>query len=739
MFVGQENQQDPAHDGIPQTTVIEDKNANANEMTQYTFEQYRIKLIDAILNDHILTGTICESIVHSYSTDLIQTFCSTVEKNFDDDLSHCQQAIEFVSRWLLLIDDNDHQSLDSYSNKHAWFLSHAYTSFEYEQNDIVSMYSAFRTINRIGSSSLSYNNLFGDESITRSNFREKFFYLIFNYLWENLNQLCKSNENCEKWIYTYTFISKYYPSEKVLRGLELAEIKSQIEFMGLAYLILLNDSINESHRLISILLTEIKINESSVCLRLIPTITNIINEYLKNNNIVNSTLFIDLQHWIITLVKSIKQPSKQDIFFLFKYIDVSACPLSIAMKQILLDEAINVFLCIEDRSKQYFDIWDRFKMIPYLLECVSSFDFINDYRIPFHPSILSDNNDLQKRQVLFDLYFFHLRHQMTNESITTTLINKGMLLRLQNIQNQQLKSIGENIFTQLKDYFRVTMIGLLLCEINLNATEQNNANDILSTIIQEFLSIDDQATEFNHYLHIFLSTIILKKSWNFLLNLLKSENIQHLNNEWATKLYCLLELKETKNETKHLQLCHQIQFTLSSKNDSSIFPELHEPYQELRKIIDTCVKNNTEVNCWEHLSEWVQSKMNTDPVNLQLKEIKAMVLLIIYYEYYCTNRLSSIHSLLELIENSLELTIEELKLFRVLIRPVEFMVGYPRDNNHDDKNFLNDIFKLDCDDEFELCIRHLLVNLMAMIYLGGENSFLWTFMFQPSKLQDTFG
>ncbi|CAF1550751.1 unnamed protein product, partial [Rotaria sordida] len=33
---------------------------------------------------------------------------------------------------------------------------------------------------------------------------------------------------------------------------------------------------------------------------------------LENKNIINSTVFIDLQQWIITILKSIKQPLKQD-------------------------------------------------------------------------------------------------------------------------------------------------------------------------------------------------------------------------------------------------------------------------------------------------------------------------------------------------------------------------------------------------------------------------------------------
>ncbi|CAF2707124.1 unnamed protein product [Rotaria sp. Silwood2] len=119
-----------------------------------------------------------------------------------------------------------------------------------------------------------------------------------------------------------------------------------------------------------------------------------------------------------------------------------------------------------------------------------------------------------------------------------------------------------------------------------------------------------------------------------------------------------------------------------------------------------------------------------------------MLLLIIYYEYYCNNQLSSINTLLDIIENNLQLLSEELRLFRVFIKPEQYMIGYTRENNNNnnrDKNFLNDLFKLDCKDEFQLSLRHMLVNLMAMILLGGQQSFLWTFMFQPLTLQNTFG
>ncbi len=691
------------------------------------------------MNDKVLTDIICERILHSYSDDLVRTFCTIAENNFQNDRIQCQQTIEFVSRWLLLIDENDRQSLDSFDNKNLWHLAHVYTLFEYEQNDLISMYSASRIINCLHSTRESDNNLFNNENITRSNVRERFFRSIFDYLWKNLSQLCLNNENNKAWIYTYTFISKYYPSEKVLKGTELIKIKNKIEFMNLAYLIFFNDKTSEPQELVSILLQETDFNQSSICLKLLPNLTDIICRYSISKNIDNLTLMIDLQQWIITILKSTGQTSKQDVHSLFEYLDKSTFQLSLSMKQYLFDELINLSLKFKQRNKRTFDIWDRFDLIPTILNCTSNLEYLENYQIPYHPSILSDVDDLETRPVLLDLYFFHLQYQMINETISWKLVNKGMLLKLAKIEDRRLKSSAENLFQQLKNHFRLKMIGLLLCQTNSDERDFNIINSILSTIITELLLIDQQPTELNLNLQFFLSTIISKQSWTYLLNLLKSKIIQDANNQWATNLYDLLKLKHRPKQNKYLYLCHQIQFTLSSDDHSSIFPKLHQPYEELREIIDTCVQNNTEENQWNNLSDWIGLKLNSDPIELELNEIKVMLLLIIYYDYYCNNQLSLIDSLLELIEHSLQLSSEELRVFRVFIRPKEYLIGYSIDNNNIDKNFLNNLFQLDCEGEFELSLRHMLVNLLTMIILGGKQSFLWTFVFQPSTLQNTFG
>ena len=331
---------------------------------------------------------------------------------------------------------------------------------------------------------------------------------------------------------------------------------------------------------------------------------------------------------------------------------------------------------------------------------------------------------------------------MTDENnVTKILINKGMFLKLQNIQNNNLKNITESLFKQLRDYFLMVMTALLLCEINMNDDKMNDINNIMSTIIGEILFIDAESNEFNDNLQLFLSIIISKRGWNFLFELLKSQHCQRWNDQWTIKLCQSLALQQITKQAQHLEFYHQIQFTLSSKPDSSIFPHLHQPYEELRQIISQCVTDNSEGNQWGDLVNWIQSKLDTVPVQLEMKEIKVMLLLNIYYEYYCKNELSSIETLLEAMNNAFQFSSDELRIFNVFLQPERFMIGYMIENDLDaaDKYRLNNLFKLDCNDEFDLSLRHLLVNLIAMILLGGEESFLWTFAFQPLKLQNTYG
>jgi hypothetical protein len=715
-------------------TTTDNNDTNEQEPTQYTFEQFRSKLINSMTNDKVLIDIISERILHSYSNDLVRTFCTITEKNFTTDLIQYQQTIEFISRWLLLIDEYDRRSLDDSPNRFVWLLAHIYTSIEYEQNDLISMYSACRIIDRLDPTRSSYNNLFSNENITRSDLRETFFRSIFDSLWKILCQICSNNENNQAWIYTYTFISKYYPSDKVLQSTQLIDIKSQIEFMNLAYFIFLNEKTPEPQELIVNLLKDTNFNETSVCLKLLPKIIETIHQYFEKKNIDQSTLIIDLQQWIVSILKTMTQ----EINFLFQYLNQSTCPLSLGIKQFLFDELMNLSLKFKAQNKPHFDIWDRLDLIPTLIECISNTDHLENYQIPYHPSILSD---IQTRPVLLDLYFFHLQRQTMNETITWQLLNKGMLLQLPKIENKTMLPFAENLFKQIKDYFQVKIVALLLCQPNLNEEEKKSVGEILSTLITEFLSIGQEPIKLNNHLQLFLSTIISNQSWNYLSNLLKSENIQHVNNQWATTLYDLLGLKERQKQNKYLQIYHQIQFTLSSNyKSSSIFPKLHEPYEELRVIIDQCVQNHTKENQWQPFSDWIQLKLNSNPIQLQLNEIKAILLLNIYHDYYCNNQLSSINTLLEIIENSLKLPIEELQVFRVFIQPERFMIGYSTGNSNDDENNrLNNMFLIDCKDQFELTLRHMLVNLMAMILLGGKESFLWTFAFQPSRLENTFG
>ncbi len=198
-------------------------------------------------------------------------------------------------------------------------------------------------------------------------------------------------------------------------------------------------------------------------------------------------------------------------------------------------------------------------------------------------------------------------------------------------------------------------------------------------------------------------------------------------------MHDLLRLKQRPNENKYLQLCHQIQFTISLNTQWSCFPKLHQPYDELKQIIDQCIRKHPhpQQDQWKELSEWIQLKSNSNPIELQFNEIKVILFFLIYYEYFCNNQLSSIHSFLTVIENDLQVSSEELRVFRAFIHPEQYLIGYAIK----DDNLLNDMFQLDCQNEFELTLRHMLVNLLGMIVFAGKQSFL----FQPLTAQNTFG
>ena len=210
--------------------------------------------------------------------------------------------------------------------------------------------------------------------------------------------------------------------------------------------------------------------------------------------------------------------------------------------------------------------------------------------------------------------------------------------------------------------------------------------------------------------------------------------------EWANTLHRLIALEQTVQRHKYLQLCHQLQFTITPSSAASIFPTLHQPYLELSQLIDQCVKNNDVAQRWTPLSAWIQTKLNTkSSAVISATEIKVMLLLKIYYDYYCNAQLALLDPLITIIENGLQPSAEELRVFRVFLQPEQRMVGYLAVNNGQESNYLNSLFRLDCNDEDELSIRHALVNLLAMILLSGKDSFLWTFAFEPLALTNTFG
>lgn len=726
--------------------VPDDDDTNENE---HTIEEFRFELIKAIEKDSILMKIVNKSVLETYSNDLVQTFCTIVDKSFTDDRVKCQKSIEFVSRWLRLVDENEQRLLDEYRYEYIWRLAHVYTSFEYDRNDLFSLYSACRIMDRLDQTQTFYHQLFDNDNSTRSLVRERLFRRMFDDLWKNLSDVCFNDQTKEIWILCYTMISKYYPSSKVLEQTQLIDIKSHIEFMNLAHFILLNENLTKPEELVTKLLQKFEFlqqnevnyrvgQQKSPYIERYSSIIETVNEYIEEENLPKSTLMIDVQQWIISILKSTNDSYREEIFSLFKYLNQPTCPLTLAIKEFLFDELVNIYLKYIQRNQLIKDTWDSIILLPTMIRCASDGNLLENYCLPYHPSVITHGNT---PSTLLDLFFSNLKRSMTNEVVHCTFINKIMQSTAPTSDIHQLKPSVDAVFRQLKDYFLIQLTALLLCQPDRSVEDQPDVNRILLYIINKYLSIQNNATKLTEPLQNFLSIIVSKFSWNHLLKVLKSDHVQQQNQQWSTTLSRFFEIKQPTTaaaKKSSIQISHQLEFTLASNNEQSIFPHLHQPYTELKTIVDQCVNQNNDEQRWKPFTDWITLNRQGNPPTLQLTEIKVIVLLNIYYEYFCQDRLQSIDSLLPIIERDLDLLVEERLVFRALTQPERCMIGYPR-NQQDERNTLNDFFTPQCQNEDELRIRHCLVNLMAIILLGGKQSFLWSFAFQPLTLVHTHG
>ena len=713
-------------------------------------EEFCLKLAKAILQNKLLSTIISENMISYYSNDLVRIYCITIEGKFDNDHVRATNAIDFISKWLLLKDDNDYKEVQTFTSELVFRLAQVYTTFEYEQNDISLVYSACRILESFNENRSYYVGLCEDQNLTRSEVREKLFQQLFDLLWTKLEKLCssKDEQQIQQWAYMYSFIYQYYPSDTLLRSVKLADAANQIEFMRLSYSIFMNETIPDPTQLISQLLKvqsrdavrpSITNNKSSY-IKMLPAIINTIHEYFasknENEHVEDCTLMIDFHQWLISILRASKQRSQDDINNIFTCLGSSKCKWSIPVKQLLFDELVD--LTLVSSQSVISSVVDRIEyLLPIVITCISNRNLLQDYKIPYHPSIVQKNHG--PRLVLLDLFFFHIDQYVNENKINENLINEFMELKPPKIKDQEVASWSRQICKQFREYFLLRSAALYLCETKTNPDDSNEFMECLKLLISEYLSIDKTTVQLNCGLQIFLSTIVSKHSWSFLLDLLQSDKLKQLNSTWANILYHHLPLKQVPKLNEYLEFPHQLQFALSPNSHAlSIFPHLHQPYDELNQIISTCVNNETETR-WNSLSDWIQLKLSTNLAELQINDIKVMLLLNIYYNYYCNNELQLLNTLLDVIQRTLEPTLEELRVFRSLLDPEHYMIGYSQENNNTDFNYLNHLFRLDCEAVDELCIRHLLINLMVMIIKGGVKSFLWKFAFQPVSVENTYG
>lgn len=699
-------------------------------------KQFRNELIRSLSNDKLLCQLLSPVILRSYTNDSIQRLSTIIKSNLHSNLFQNHQTVEFLSKWLLAIDENEDRPFPRSSNHEMCLLAQVYAKIEYEQQEILSLYSACLILE-----SLDQQKFFITKETIHSRIRDDLFQTMFEQIWLKLVDLSShSSDHLQQWIYSYTLISKYYPSTEVLQRRELLQMKGQIEMMHLAYLIFLNEKTPQPMQLVSSLLQNVPlkkndsclISQTSGCLQYLPVILQKIDEHFQNESANSSCLMIDLLQWI----RSIIEQTQKDVLDIFRFFHQSFFRLSMSMKQFLFDGLANILMDIHTKKQSNStprknDVWDCLRLLPLIVESLPEKN-LGNYRLPYHPSVIPKDHNHQL--ILLDLYFFHLQRLVNEESIKHELINKILLPVTLTISDNSLRASVNSLRDQLRDYFAVYTTARLLCQ-----PDSNNFDILkhaLTAVIQQYLSVD-QLTDQNSYAQLFFAIIISKQSWPYLLTLLQSELLQRVNKVWADQIYNLFQCKQDSSSS--LQIFHRLHFTITTKTTLSIFPQFHQPYHELSVRMEQRTKLSDGNGQWTSISDWIRSKLKDTQPPLTLTEIKVLLLLNIYYDYYCLNLLKLLNGLLEMIKAVLEPTEIELKIFQVFLEPETYMIGYPKDEANTETNELNNLFKVDCQDNTELSIRHSLVNLLAMILLSGQENFLWPFAFDPNRLQKTFG
>ena len=231
------------------------------------------------------------------------------------------------------------------------------------------------------------------------------------------------------------------------------------------------------------------------------------------NTLSKTTLILDVQQWIISILKSTNESYRDEIFSLFKYLNQPTSSLALPSKELLFNELADINSKYLQRNQMIKDTWDRILLLPIMIQCASVENSLENYCLPYHPSVIIEGNT---PSILLDLFFSYLKRLMTNELINCALINKIIQSTAPSHENRQLKPLIDVVFRQIKDYFLIQLTALLLCQTDRSAEDQADVDPILLYMINNYLSIQNNATKLSEPLQNFLSVIVSKFSWDYL-------------------------------------------------------------------------------------------------------------------------------------------------------------------------------------------------------------------------------
>eukprot|EP00698_Gefionella_okellyi_P000162 TRINITY_DN10146_c0_g1_i2.p1 TRINITY_DN10146_c0_g1~~TRINITY_DN10146_c0_g1_i2.p1 ORF type:complete len:5535 (-),score=1671.40 TRINITY_DN10146_c0_g1_i2:10-15267(-) len=579
------------------------------------------------------------------------------------------------------------------------------------------------------------------EHRSRKEFTQFVWHQVFESLWTDLTRLCSVSDEewpvaVTKWTSAFQFISQHFAPGELLQAVD--DVPIHMELMAIAFLYLQSVQTDFEHGAEFIRhVQQTQLGQYSTYN--LEAIVRQIVALIQDENKA-AVIIVDLLIWFVKRSEWRNVSNNVNVKFLLQLMNGSvtlfASGQTILRKQLklyLLRAIENAFARSEPANARR--LLDERIAAELLQHAPLAADAMY---IPEYATV--ENEREQKgcallRQPLADVWFEHCVGETPQAAPLEELARCSdrcyHLLHLPRLQMtmraaEQALAVSNAIQFAVSKHQLVVLSGVYfasqqLQQITRDSLQRQDVGQILDLCCQVSL---------NHSLNarfLFIDTVERIKGNDFVLALLRNDGFRSFA-QWAEPMSEALSVKVPTASliSKPMLMLGELPGELVTAQQAALYDEL-----------SVCVDSAARSSNFAEFIQWVSDHCQTVEMRQQLK---MMLLLKVYHDYFCANNLMPLHPLLAILLQqlpSLQLQVHECRVLMAFIHPEQSMIGYARPDNQ-----LNELFRAECHHRDDLPMRHALVNLLALVIghdVSPGRNFAWTHMFNPIALENTFG